>query len=518
MSEGADRSDATTMGWSLLEIVEALGCAVYGPIGDDAELHALRAAHVTIDTRTVRPGSLFVALQGTRTHGLEFARAAFEQGAVAVLAGTDLDLDDATWEQLVSDAAAVGPVLVASDCDGITALGRLARAWRRRSPWQVVGITGSSGKTTTKDIARVLLERSGRVVVASHANWNNEIGVPLTLLAARDSTDVVICEMGMRGAGQIDYLCGIADPDIGVVTTAGTAHLELLGSEEAIVSAKAEILAGTWRGGVGVFPGMQAHLVEAAVQTPDRLLPFGMGDDEADSCAVLVTHVQRSDVGISGRIDLMGAVLPFSVPIHGVHQARNVAAAASVLVTLTGSASLLPDDALLIGAESVDDFTRGRGDRHQLPSGGLIIDDAYNANPESVAATLAELAATESRGRRVAVLGRMAELGPLGTELHRGIGRTAAEFDAIDELVVVGAGVDVDAIADGWSNVRGEAPIRFGAARDALAARDAWIDRDDVVLVKASNSSGLGELASSLVEVLRAPRASAAVAPKGGES
>ncbi|MCW2974175.1 MAG: UDP-N-acetylmuramoyl-tripeptide--D-alanyl-D-alanine ligase [Thermoleophilia bacterium] len=499
-----DAPGQQAMGWSLLDIVEALGCAVYGPVGDDAELHALTPVHVTIDTRDVRPGSIFVALQGTRAHGLEYAGEAFDRGALAVLAGTDLDLDDSTWERLVGSAAERGPLLVASDCDGVTALGRLARAWRRRGAWRVVGITGSSGKTSTKDILRALLEQSGRAVVASHANWNNEIGVPLTLLEARPTTDVVICEMGMRGPGQIAYLCDIADPDIGVVTTAGLAHLELLGSEQAIVEAKAELLAGTWRGGVGVFPGMQAHLVEAAAHTPDRLLPFGMGDDEADSSAVLVTHVERTDTGIAGRIDLMGAELPFTLPIHGVHQARNLAAAAAVLVTLTGSASLLPEDALMVGADRVHLFTPGRGDRHRLPGGGLIIDDAYNANPESMDAALAELAATQTRGRRIAVLGRMAELGPLGIDLHRVIGANAAAAKPIDQLVVVGAGVDVDALTDGWNAARrrGDA-LRFESIAEAVTHLTEWLRDDDVVLVKASNSSGLGELAGALADELR---------------
>src|SRR5690606_27590023 len=152
--------------------------------------------------------------------------------------------------------------------DGRTALGRVARAWRRRSPWQVVGITGSSGKTSTKDLLAALPERSDMRVAASHANWNNEIGVPRTLLGAGPDVDVVICEMGMRGLGQIEYLCSIADPDVGIVTTAGTAHLELLGSVEAIMQAKAELLAHTWSGGVGIFPGSQPGLVEAAGRVP----------------------------------------------------------------------------------------------------------------------------------------------------------------------------------------------------------------------------------------------------------
>ncbi|MEO6866675.1 MAG: UDP-N-acetylmuramoyl-tripeptide--D-alanyl-D-alanine ligase, partial [Gaiellales bacterium] len=313
LSASADQSvvkDAQTpsrrSSWTLLELVESLGLAVYGPVDDDAELAAITigradgSSGIVIDARAVEPGDVFVALLGTRSHGIEHAAQAFERGAAAVVAGTDLEIEDDRWLELLGEASELGPVLVASDCDGRTALGRLARAWRRRGSWQVVGVTGSSGKTSTKDLLAALLERSGLRTCASHANWNNEIGVPLTLLAAGDDVDVVICEMGMRGLGQIEYLCAIADPDIGIVTTAGSAHLELLGSTEAIMQAKAELLTHTWSGGVGIFPGAQPELVEAAGRVPDRLLPFGVGEQEAEDSAVLVTSVDRTATGIAG--------------------------------------------------------------------------------------------------------------------------------------------------------------------------------------------------------------------------
>ncbi|MCW2961491.1 MAG: murF [Thermoleophilia bacterium] len=487
------------MTWTLLDIVEALGTVVYGPVGDDAQLAATEVAHVTIDTRLVQPGSVFVALLGSRTHGIEHAQEAFRRGAVAVLAGTDLEIEDAQWDELLAAAAEHGPVLVASDCDGATALGRLARAWRRRSPWRVVGITGSSGKTSTKDILRALLERSGVRVVASHANWNNEIGVPLTLLSAGPDVDVVICEMGMRGAGQIAWLCDIADPDIGIVTTAGTAHLELLGSRDAIVAAKAELLAHTWSGGVGIFPGNQDELVEAAARVPDRLLPFGAGEDEAEDSAVLVTSVGRTETGIAGTIDLMGEERPFSLPVHGLHHARNLAAAAAAVVSLTGSASLLAEDALQIGSSDGSTvFTSGRGDRHALAGGGTVIDDAYNANPESVTAALDELAASPTTARRVAVLGRMAELGSTSKRLHTSVGAYAAAREQVDTLVVIGDNSDADALADGWKRTRGTKAHRYQSVDAALTAVDEWSAPNDVVLVKASNSSGLGLFAMAL--------------------
>ena len=497
--------EPTDMRWRLLDVVEALGAAVYGDVGDDAALAAIRIgpadasdAGVAFDTRDVRPGDLFVALQGTRSHGIEHAPAAFEAGACAVLAGTDLELDDDRWEQLLGAAVQHGPVLVATDCDGVTALGRLARAWRRRGRWRVVGVTGSSGKTSTKDLLGAMLRKAGLEVVASHANWNNEIGVPLTLLAAGADTDVVICEMGMRGLGQIEYLCGIADPDVGIVTTAGTAHLELLGSEEAIVRAKAEVLAGTWRGGVGIFPAVQPQLVEAAGDVPDRLLPFGVGPEEAGDAAIVVTSLERATNGIVGTLDLLGRELEFDVPLHGLHQARNVAAAASALVTLVGSAQLLAHDALQLHDEG-DFLTSGRGNRHALEGGGTVIDDAYNANPESMRAALEELAATAGT-RRVAVLGRMAELGETSPQLHGQAGAAAGTLEAIDELVVVGDGIEALALLEGWSSARGAGARSYEDVDVAIAAIGEWFRSGDTVLVKASNSSGLGRLAARLVE------------------
>lgn len=494
--------------WSLLDVVESLGLAVYGPIGADAELAALtvgqslqtRGAGVVIDTRQIQPGDLFVALQGTKSHGIEHAAEAFSRGAVAVLVGTDLEIADDRWEQLLGDAAGQGTVLVATDCDGVTALGRLARAWRRRSAWRVVGITGSSGKTSTKDVLAALLRKAGLQVVASHENWNNEIGVPLTLLAGGAGDDVVICEMGMRGLGQIAWLCDVADPDVGIVTTVGTAHLELLGSVEAIVQAKAELLAGTWKGGVGVFPASQGELVEAADHVPDRLLPFGVGADDADA-AVLVTSLDRTSSGIAGTIDLMGRELEFSLPLHGLHQASNLAAATCALVTLTGSAELLAADALQLDASAAAAFTDGRGRRHALSgsSGGIVIDDAYNANPESMHAALDELAAVDG-SRRVAVLGRMAELGTTSPQLHAGVGAHAGGLEQVDALVIIGGGIDELAIAEGWRRARGTDPRSYDDVDVALAAVAEWRMDGDAILVKASNAAGLGRLARELVE------------------
>lgn len=491
--------------WTLLAIVEALGLAVYGEHCTDQELQSKaiggadgNASGVVIDTRQVKAGNLFVALQGSKTHGLEHAKDAFDRGAAAVLVGMDLELDDSRWNQMLESASSLGPVLVATDCDGVTALGRLARAWRRRSSWQVVGITGSSGKTSTKEILAALLRRAQINVVASRENWNNEIGVPLTLLSAGASTAVVICEMGMRGLKQIEWLCDIADPDIGIITTAGTAHLELLGTLEAIKSAKSEMLSGTWSGGVGIFPAVESELVEFADRTPDRLLPFGVSTKEHEDSAVCVTSLMRNEQGLEGVIDLMGCELRFTLPMRGLHQARNLAAAAAALVTITGSTQLLRDDALMLEGGELS-LMQGRGDHHNLLDGGMVIDDSYNANPESMAAAIGELS-EESGLRRVAVLGFMAELGEQSEYLHAELGKLVAESSAIDQLVLVGQEAELDALASSWKASRGFDPTRFQNQQAALSALEVWHHVGDVVLVKASNSVGLSRLTAALVE------------------
>lgn len=487
--------------WTLLDVVDACNCAVYGVEAGDAELAAIDVHGAAISTRpggavdAVEHGGIFVALAGPSSHGLQHAAAAFEAGACAVLCGNDPEVDDERWEGLLAAAAERGPVLLATDCDGVTALGRLARAWRRRAGFQVVGISGSSGKTGTKELLRAMLETLGLHVVASRANHNNEIGVPLTLLEAPRSCDVVVCEMGMRGARQLEYLCDIADPDVGVVTNAGTAHLELLGTTEAIVAAKAELLAGTWSGGTAVFPADQAEIAEAADRLPDRALPFaGAGADESEA-AVRVVEVHRTREGIEGVLDVVGTRRQFALPLHGVHHARNLAAATCATIALVASVDALVPETFRAGAPA-----DGRGERHPLPGDGVLVDDAYNANPESMRAALDELAAISVPGHRVAVLGHMAELGPGSADLHREVAEHAAGL-AIDRLVVVRTDAVADGYLAGWTPARGhdDAPV-FATTDEALAHAHDWLAPGDAVLVKASNGAGLHGLAAELRE------------------
>lgn len=443
-------------------------------------------AAATNDARSVEDGGLFVALQGTKVHGVLYAQQAFENGAAAMLAGCDAP------DELVSQAAGILPVIRTSD-DAVTALGRLARAWRDTCSFTVVGITGSVGKTSTKDMLACMLSPTV-ATVASHANNNNEIGVPLTLLEATTDTRVVICEMGMRGTGQIDYLCGIARPEIGIVTNAGPAHVELLGTVESVVAAKAELIAGVVDEGTAVVPADQPELEAAAPRRPQTVLRFGDADTNP-TCGVVEVH--RTHDGIAGTLRFRGGDHTFSIPVHGVHQARNLAAAVCAYREVVGNIDAL-DEAL-----ANIRLTAGRGDRYRLPGDGVLIDDAYNANPVSMRAAVDELIAVEGAGsaRRVAVLGPMAELGPDSPRYHAELGDYVAAA-GVDLLVAVLSTPESVGLADSFER-SGGAVVRFGASSDAANAFADWWQPGDIVLVKASNSAGLGVVTHCVLDHAR---------------
>ena len=498
--------------WTAVEIAETLGWQLGGRLDD-----MLPLGPAQIDTRAISaPGfdpdgdqgirvdaPIFVALQGPGGHGANFWAQAVARGAGALLFGSDAD-DELLYE-VMADAAV--PVLVA-DTDGWTALGDLANAWRRRCDFTVVGITGSTGKTSTKDMLATLLAPVRRTH-ASPANHNNELGVPLTLLAATPGTDVVICEMGMRGRRQVEYLCDVAEPDVGVLTNVGSAHLELLGSRDAIAAAKAEIIAGTRPSGIAVVPAGQPGLLDLAERVPQQVLTFGSVDGPApdvDAAAdVLVETVERTVAGIAGSLRIGATVHSFSLPIHGLHNAANLAAAVAVAWAIVGDEGLAQLD-FEPGSMAL---SLGRGQRTGLADGGVVIDDAYNASPESVSAALAELAVITVPGSRIAVLGYMAELGADEIELHITAGEHVAAA-GIDQLVAVTSNAATSALVLRWEELTGQQAITFDSVEAAIASLDTWASASDAILVKASNSAGLGRCTEALVEryVLRASASS----------
>jgi UDP-N-acetylmuramoyl-tripeptide--D-alanyl-D-alanine ligase len=419
----------------------------------------------SIDSRVLSPGELFVGLPGEREEGGSYAAQALEAGAWGVLVAPD---------HARALAGAPGGGVVLEHSDPLAALHTLARAWRRElraRGVQVIAITGSSGKTSTKDILAALIGARLRVA-ASPANFNTEIGLPLAILGAPGDTEVLVLEMAMRGPGQIAQLTAIAEPDVGVIVNVGPAHLELLGSLEAIAAAKAELIAGLAPGASVVLPAGEPLLVEH-LRTDLRTITFGEGADvrmaerRADG-SVLIVHGDE-------RIELRPSFTQ-------AYNLRNLLAAVAGVRALGYTPR---------GRVEVH-FSAMRGQRHVLPGGVVLIDDSYNANPLSMRAALDDLAEAAS-ARRVAVLGDMLELGPEAPRLHREIGAHAAER-GVELLITVGP-----LAAEMGRGFAGESH----SVADAQAAAEllgGLLRAGDTVLVKGSRAVGLERVLTSLRE------------------
>jgi UDP-N-acetylmuramoyl-tripeptide--D-alanyl-D-alanine ligase len=346
----------------------------------------------------------------------------------------------------------------------------LARSWRRELECWVIGITGSVGKTSTKDLLRAMLEPHKRVH-ASRANFNTEIGLPLEVLAAPPGTEVLVLELGMRGFGQIAELTAICEPDVGVITNIGPVHLEQMGSLEGVAKAKAELLVGMRDGGVAVVPSDEPRL-EPYLRGGLDVVTFGPG---GDVCFEGGSPPDRHVVIASGeRIEL-------ELPFGSRHNLRNTLAA----VAAARGIGVRP------GGRVDVRFAALRGERVALGRGATVVNDCYNANPLSMRAALDDLAMQQPAGRRVAVLGDMLELGPAEAEHHREIGAYAATA-GVDVLIAVGPRSRVM-----LERFEGEA---FAADDAAVAAElaDRVVQAGDVVLVKASRGVGLEVVAEAL--------------------
>ncbi len=423
------------------------------------------------DSREARGGELFFGLPGEHADGGRYAADVLGAGAWGVVVAPE-------WarELAIADEPA-GWVLGAPDPTG--ALQRVARAWRRELGCSVVGVTGSTGKTSVKDICRAILPYR---VHASPENYNTEIGLPLTLLAApeRPETEVIVLEMAMRGMGQIGELCAISEPDVGAITNVGPVHLELLGTLDAIAEAKAEILRGVGESGKVVVPA-DAEALEPHLH--DRLVTFtfGPGGD------VFALRSRVEDGSTIATVGTPEGEQEFRFPFDEAHNLTNALAAIAIGLALGAEPAAMAQRA----PEIV--FSRLRGERLELRDGIVIVNDCYNANPVSMRAALDHLASIPGGGRRVAVLGEMAELGPEGPVYHREIGAHARAL-GIEPIVGVGE-LAHEYAPDEW------APD----ARTAVSVAHAVLDADDTVLVKGSRSVGL-ELVSDELMAIRAPR------------
>ncbi|MEA2276853.1 MAG: UDP-N-acetylmuramoyl-tripeptide--D-alanyl-D-alanine ligase [Solirubrobacteraceae bacterium] len=403
-----------------------------------------------IDSRAAGPGDLFVGLVGEHVDGGRFAPQALAAGAWGVLVAPEH-----------ADAARCAPpgVLIAAD-DPLAALQRLATAWRRELGCPVVGITGSVGKTSTKDVLAAMLAQDLRTF-ANRENLNTEIGLPLTVLEAPPGTQALVLEMGMRGPGQIAELAAIAEPDVAVVTAVAPVHLELMGSIEAIAAAKAELVAALRPGGTAVVPAGEA-LLDAHRRDDVTTVTFGPGGD-----------VEELPGGLELRSAGGGAV------ISSAHMRRNALAALAAARAL----GVEPTGVLDVVLSSL------RGQRIELAGGIVVVDDCYNANPMSMRAALDDLAASAS-GRRVAVLGDMLELGPDEARFHAEVG-AHARGAGVELLVAVGP--RAAHMADGYGEV-----VAVPDAAAAAAAVPGLLRAGDTVLVKGSRGVGLEVVARKL--------------------
>jgi UDP-N-acetylmuramoyl-tripeptide--D-alanyl-D-alanine ligase len=415
---------------------------------------------VEFDSREVRPGGLFVAIVGERADGHDFAGAAVAAGAVAVLGSRD-DLG-------------VPAVLVA---DPLAAMARLARAVVDRLPaLTVIGVTGSSGKTTTKDYLAQLLAGLGPTV-APAGSFNNELGHPYTVLQADERTRFLVVELGARGAGHVRHLCGVAPPRIGVVLNVGVAHLGEFGTVDAIAEAKGELVEALPADGVAVLFADDPRVRAMAARTAARVVLAGESPDAT---------VRATEVSLDGRgcpsytLTTPHGRTAVTLGVTGAHQVGNTLVAAAVAVELG-----FPPAGLPAALAALRPASGRRMDVFDRADGVTVIDDSYNANPASTAAALRALSTVGDGRRTVAVLGYMAELGAAERDGHAEVGRLAAEL-GVDRLVVVGE--PAAPILDGARAVRrweGESVLVTDQAA-AVRSLTGDLRRGDVVLVKGS--------------------------------
>ena len=414
-----------------------------------------------IDSRAIAPGDLFVGLPGTTADGGEFAPAALESGAWGVLVAHDhLGPALAAVEGALGGSACAQATVIAVD-DPLGALQRLATAWRRELRCKVVGITGSTGKTSTKDILAALLRPRTRAH-QSRQNFNTEIGLPLAILEAPRDTEALVLEMAMRGEGQIAELASIAEPDVGVIVNVGPVHLELLGTVERVAAAKAELIRDLPEGAACVVPASEP-LLAAHLRDDLDTWTFGPGGQ----VQLLAMEGARAEIEARGeRIELE---LSFREPHNLLNTLAAVAAARAVGLPVGGPVEVR--------------FSSLRGEIVELPGGVVVVNDCYNANPMSMRAALDHLAQSPAE-RRIAVLGTMAELGEGSARYHREIGECAAAL-GIDVLVTVGdAALGYAEGFDGETHAVAT-PEEAGALLEEVARPG------DRVLVKGSRSVGL---------------------------
>lgn len=442
------------MPWSatLNQLIEALGATPENLSDAVAQV----SSGIQTDTRILKPGEVFLALRGEKFDGHEFVPGAIANGAIAAIVDDDYENPGL-------------PVIQVRNT--LEAYQKLGRWWRDRFDIPVIGVTGSVGKTTTKELIAAVLATKGKVH-KTYGNYNNEIGVPKTLLELNEEHDYAVIEMAMRGRGQIAELTQIAYPTIGVITNVGTAHIELLGSEAAIAEAKCELLAEMPKDSVAILNHDNPLLMATAAKVwSGEVLTYGLSGGDI--------HGSLVD---NDTVEVAGWRLP--LPLPGRHNATNYLAALAVAKVLGIAWSSLEDGVTV-------NMPTGRSQRFSLPNDVIILDETYNAAPEAMLAALQLLADTPGK-RKIAVLGAMKELGERSPQLHQRVGDTVRNLK-LDGLLVLVDGEDAEAIAKSAKGIPSEC---FATHADLVARLKTFVQRGDRLLFKAAHSVGLDKVVS----------------------
>lgn len=454
---------------SLAEIAEVVG----GQTHDIPDPSVLVTGPVVRDSREAGPGSLFVAFVGERVDGHDYARQVVEAGAAAVLASRPVGV----------------PAIVVEDVQ--TALGALARHVVHKLGTTLVALTGSAGKTSTKDLIAQVLQRKAPTVWTP-GSLNNEIGLPLTALSATEETKFLVLEMGARGIGHIRYLTGLTPPKIGLVLNVGSAHIGEFGGREQIAQAKGELVEALPEEGAAILNADDPYVRAMASRTKARVILFG----ESGEADVRAENVRLTDTGQPAfSLHTPSGASDVTMRLYGEHHVSNALAAAAVAHELGMSVA-----EIATALSEAGSLSRWRMEVTERPDGVTVVNDAYNANPESMRAALRALAAMGKGRRTWAVLGKMAELGDEALAEHDAVGRLAVRLN-VGKLVAVGgreaSWLQLGAYNEGsW----GEESVHVSDAQAAVDLLRSELRPGDVVLVKASRSVGLESVAQALLD------------------
>ena len=443
-------------------------------------------AGIAYDSRAAAKGQLFFALPGARVDGFAFAAQAAAAGVAGLVVARARGVP----------AGCAGVAVLGVD-DPRLAMGDLARAVRAQFRGHVIGVTGSMGKTTTKELVAAALRPLGDVL-RTPGSLNTEIGMPVTILSATGAEAAWVLEMAMRGRGEIAYLADVARPGVGVITNVSGAHLERLGSIEEIARAKGELFAGLGPDGVAILPADDPLIAaEAAPIARARRITFDGASRARVPDEVDVRVLEVIPAGAAGsvvRYAVRGTPVVVRLPLGGAHNARNGAAA--LAVALAAGAPLVE------AAHALETLELPPHRSAAVPAGGrVVLDDSYNANPDAMRAALASVVASAGAGRAFAILGDMLELGPDAEELHRAVGRDAGA--RLAGLVAVGARADAFIAGARAAGLAAERAVAAASAEDAASRVAAWTAPGDWVLVKASRGMKLERAVTALVDAFK---------------